>query len=533
MDMRNNCGDKYKVLVVDDSQLGIDLIFELSEDSGYEIHSAVNARMALDRLKNERFDLVLLDVMMPVMNGYEVCREIKNTPGISDIPVIFITAKNDFESVARGFEAGAVDYVTKPFNARELVMRVKTHLDLIRSKQELEIAKELAEESSRAKGQFLANMSHEIRTPLYGVTGMIDLLRSTGLSSLQSEYLELMQSSANTLLTLINDILDFSRIEAGEPNLQHDLFDLRENVYNTVSLLKLRAGEKRLHLEFDIDEKIPPELIGDPVRINQVISNLTSNAIKFTNRGKITVNVTLQENSTESVLARFEISDTGIGISDEDMGKLFRDFSQVDGSTTREHGGAGLGLVISKKLVELMGGKIGVTSNPGKGSVFWFTCRLNKTLSEMAANRDADALHRRESNGELKVLLVEDSPVNAKVARIFLQRMGHEVDMAENGIVAVDKFFRNIYDLILMDINMPEMDGYEATRIIRQMERENGGNGIKIVAMTANAMAGDREKCLKCGMDDYISKPFKPADLEKVIAKSFKTKTCDYEQAKR
>ncbi len=521
--------DKYSILVVDDNSISRELVFEILSGRGYQIRSAGDGKTALEMLEVEQFDLVLLDIMMPYVNGYEVCRRIKTGSGI---PVIFITAKNDFESVIKGFEAGAVDYVTKPYNARELVMRVKTHLDLIRSKKELEVARDQAEESSRAKGEFLTNMSHEIRTPLHGITGMIDLLRTTRLSAQQNEFLEIMQSSADTLLTLINDILDFSKIEAGELNFQYVSFDLKKNVYKTASLLKPKAMEKGLHFDFDVDDKIPSELIGDPARINQVIMNLVSNAIKFTNRGKVSITAAIEQSTDESVLVRFEITDTGIGISNENMDKLFRTFTQVDGSTTRKHGGAGLGLVISRRLTELMGGKIGVNSKPGKGSAFWFTCRLKRSLSEKAVNGGKGILKNREKDVGLRVLIVEDSPVNANVARIFLERMGHVVELAENGVVAVDKCSVGSYDLVFMDINMPEMDGYEATRIIRQMERENGGNSIRIVAMTANAMAGDREKCLKGGMDDYISKPFRPAELKKIINKWFNAKSLRYEQVK-
>lgn len=520
--MEDNCEDKYKVLVVDDSQLSIDLIIELLEDSGYEIHSAVNGKMALNRLKNEGFDLVLLDVMMPVMNGYEVCREIKNTPGISDIPVIFITAKNDNENIIKGFEAGAVDYVTKPFHTKELMMRVRTHIELVRSKRELEIARDMAEESSRTKSEFLANMSHEIRTPINGITGMIDLLKTTSLTTGQEEYADIMLSSARTLLTLINDILDFSKIEAGELQFESISFNLSKNLHNIIKILQPKSEEKQLYLKYHIDEKIPEDLTGDPTRLNQVVLNLSSNAIKFTNEGGVSISARLKSSSRDSVTILFEVADTGIGISLYNMNKLFKTFSQVDASTTREHGGTGLGLVISKKLTEMMGGEIGVESEVGKGSRFWFTCKL-KRPARTVEETDRSYTSGLSQNGikKFKILVAEDNPVNIKVVQHFLNQMGQEVEFAENGIVAVDKYKTGKYDLILMDINMPEMDGYEATRIIREIETNNGKKKkIKIIAMTANAMTGDREKCVDAGMDDYLPKPFRPNDIKRILSEN-------------
>jgi two-component system, sensor histidine kinase len=510
--------DKYKILVVDDSQLSIEQIFELLRKSGYLMDSAGNGQSALEKLDKEEFDLVLLDVMMPLMDGYEVCRIIKNNPRTAGIPVIFITAKNDNEHIVKGFEAGAVDYVTKPFHKGELIMRVKTHVELVRSKKELEIARDMAQGSSRTKSEFLANMSHEIRTPLYGITGMIDLLRMTQLTAKQREYTDIMMLSAGTLLTLINDILDFSKIEAGELQFESTPFDLRKNISNIISILYPKAEEKGLVLKSHTDINIPHEVTGDPTRLNQVVLNLAANAIKFTNKGSVLINARLHENHEESVVVLIEIIDTGIGIARHNMDKLFRTFSQIDASTTREHGGTGLGLVISKKLTEMMDGTIGVESELGKGSRFWFTCRLHKSRKEKIRLQEAGRKVEKKKLECLNILLAEDNPVNTKVVQFFLYKMGQKVDVAENGIIAVDKFKNGNYDLILMDINMPEMDGFEATRLIRQMEEESGRNvRTRIVAMTANAMTGDREKCMETGMDDYISKPFKPSEMERIL----------------
>ncbi len=525
--MKNNHdSDCYRILVVDDSPLSIELISELLKGSGYQIHSAENGLMAMDKLKNENFDLVMLDVMMPYMDGYEVCKKIKSTPETSGIPVIFITAKNDNDSIIRGFEAGAVDYVAKPFHTRELIMRVNNHIELVRSRRELEIARDLAEESSKTKSEFLANMSHEIRTPLYGITGMIDLLKTTSLKPQQEEFADVMLSSAKTLLTLIDDILDFSKIEAGELQFESTPFNIGKNLYNAVKILSPKAREKGLLLDFDTDDKIPSILIGDPTRLNQVVLNLAANAIKFTSRGEVKIKVSLLEKNKELVVLLFQVTDTGIGISQTNMHKLFKTFSQVDASTTRVHGGTGLGLVISKKLTEMMGGEIGVESKVGEGSRFWFTCRLQKPDKDAIKPISQNGTIKNEYQGNLKILLAEDNPLNTKVVRLFLNRMGQDVEIAENGIVAVDKYRNGKYDLILMDINMPEMDGYEATRIIRQLEMENKDRGrVQIVAMTANAMSGDKEKCLELGMDDYLSKPFRLPDMKRILSVNTNQKT--------
>lgn len=393
--------------------------------------------------------------------------------------------------------------------------------------EEIKKARDSAERANRAKSDFLANISHEIRTPMNAIVGMTELIGSTDLENEQKEYVSVIRQSSESLMVLINDILDVSKIESGKFELEQVDFDLRELLDSVHGIFLFQTKQKKLGFTVDISPEIPKLLSGDPVRLRQVVVNFVGNAVKFTRKGSIAVSVGVSEiyagkrEDHDTLELQFSVRDTGIGIPLDVQGRIFEGFIQSDSSTTRKYGGTGLGLTINRMLVKRMGGRIWLESSPGKGSVFHFTARLKRSLSKPSdsAGPGPEPFHRYSLDRTLSILLVEDNAVNRRITVKMIERENHKVEIAGNGAEALKLLKKRKFDLVLMDIQMPVMDGYEATRRIRAGGAAGIDPDIKIFAMTAHTMKGDREKCIAAGMDDYIPKPFKSSDLFRVITK--------------
>ncbi len=667
----NQSNYTYDILIVDDRPENLLTLENMLESEDLNIVKANSGKEALSMMLDYNFALVLLDVQMPVMDGFEVAELMRSNEKTKHIPIIFITAiSTERKHIFKGYETGAVDYLYKPLDLEVLKSKIKSFIDFFKHKQqlqettqklentvqELHKAKKVAEDATKAKSSFLANMSHEIRTPLNGIIGMADLVLQDELPELQRERLLDLRNSGESLLEIINEILDISKIEAEKLELEETDFNVRELLEKVVRLLSVKTLKTDIELVASITPDTPNTLKGDPTRLRQVLINLLGNAIKFTKEGEIGVHIVKENESQNEITLRFEIFDTGIGIPKDKQKKLFESYEQADKSTTREHGGTGLGLPISKKIVEMMGGDLKLKSEEGKGSKFYFTIKLPKAADQeplcdlgedarpsdlkvlviddsetsrsiiksyldfwnmkthiatstseakdkiennsydvifidtvMADIESTDDIKKfyddvlsktgaevvimppsksavnlsiyadmgldrhiykpvlqqdlkkilaslfgksggqdaersagetdSETSGEqsgLRILLAEDQKINRKIVSGLLAKYNWEIVEAVNGEEALKAATKEHFDVVLMDVQMPKMDGYEATKKIREHEKETGKH-IPIIAMTAHAMKGDKEKCLAAGMDQYLAKPINTDEVVKLI----------------
>ena len=383
--------------------------------------------------------------------------------------------------------------------------------------QQLILSKDMAEKAALSKSQFLSTMSHEIRTPMNAVIGFTHLLLQMNPREDQMEYLKMMKFSAENLLVLINDILDFSKIEAGKIQFEEADFSIKQLIGNIRMALLQKASEKDIQLKLLIDHELPDAVVGDPVRLGQILTNLISNAVKFTKEGKVTIVASLSEKTTNHTIIDFEVTDTGIGIAADKLENIFESFTQASSDTTRKFGGTGLGLTITKRLLELMGSEIKVTSELGKGSTFYFDLKLKNSSKQFTQIVKEESHIETRSLKGVKILIAEDNQINVILAKQYMKLWDVECDVAENGEIAYTLVQTNDYDMVLMDLQMPEKDGYQTTVAIRELPGEKFKN-LPIIALTASAMLDIKDQAYIVGMNDYISKPFNPDELHRKIA---------------
>jgi len=555
--------ERKKIIVVDDSLEDLSVLKAILKDI-YMAYPCPSASEMFDLLKHIQPDLILLDVEMPEMNGYEAAKKLKSVDEYYDIPIIFLTGMIDDQSEIKGLKLGAVDYIRKPFIMPLLLKRINIHLSLMEQRKmildrnkeiekllnlkinEVKLRKEAeleAEDASRAKSEFLSHMSHEIRSPLNAVIGMINIATETNDIQTIKRYLERANVTSKHILKIINDILDMSKIEANKFELLHVNFNFKNMLSKVIDLTSARAEKKQTHITVNVNENVPPFIINDELRLSQVIINLITNAIKFSpENSNIELNAEKLEDQDGEITLKIEVTDNGIGVSPERQKELFTLYKRTEGGVSQKTKGTGLGLAISKRIVELMRGKIWIESEPNKGSKFIFTIKAKEGIGSedmVSADSEDDIDFKKYS-----ILVAEDVEINREILSAFLEKTGISIDFVENGKAAVSKYTEHPdkYNLILMDINMPEMGGDEATRVIRAFEAEtksktlkNGSSSftegetrsnnwnlrkqIPIIAMTADAFQEDIDKCLSAGMNDHISKPIVTDDLHAKLKK--------------
>ncbi len=523
--------NKTKILIVDDYRENIRALSELIAAPDIEIYSAMNADQALEHIAHNEFGLVLLDVQMPGTSGLELAKIIRSVKKYVSLPIIFVTAHHrDSDVIFQSYQTGAVDLLFKPLDAYMVRAKVQMFVELARQKEllqqhvaELEHLRIEADAANVIKSQFLANMSHEIRTPLAAVLGFSELISKINPENKETKELSSgIERNGKLLLRLIDDILDLSRIEANRLELENTQFDLADLIRDVESTLSFRAKEKGLTLKFNAPKKFQNHYISDSTRIKQILLNIVGNAIKFTSHGGVDVDITIENNSNENKKDNFliKVNDQGIGLTEEQQQRLFQPFGQADPSTRRQFGGSGLGLVISRQLAKALGGEINLlNSTPGVGSTFLISLPLERAtdsnINKEPAKKMVENLQQLENLKltDKRILAVDDSPDNLTLISFFLKNSGAEVHFAENGIDAIDEVKKNDFDLILIDVQMPGMDGHEATDKIRKM-----GFTKPILALTAHAIRTEYDdEYEKVGYNKILTKPISRTALLKEL----------------